>query len=171
MNSRIDHEEEKVQAALALLQTNPHQTLAVVARKTRCSYKRLRGRLRGIPPSSTRGGHNKKLSIIEDNVLKDFLYMCYRLGHLPSIENVIAAANLILCAEGRSTTVSRRWTKAWISRQAEFIKTIRSTPLSSARRASHNRKDIEGHFSEFQRCRTKWGILNDDIYNFDETGC
>ena len=34
-----------------------------------------------------------------------------------------------------------------------------------------NKEDIATHFKEFKRCRDKWGIQDEDIYNFDETGC
>jgi hypothetical protein len=29
---------------------------------------------------------------------------------------------------------------------------------------------MEGHFKEFKRCKDHWHILDEDIYNFDETG-
>ena len=33
-----------------------------------------------------------------------------------------------------------------------------------------NKDDIKGHFTDFKRCKEKWGILNDNIYNFNESG-
>ena len=56
-----------------------------------------------------------------------------------------------------------------MEREKAFIKTIRSTPLSAKRRAAHQKEDIKAHFVEFDRCKRKWGILDDDTYNFDET--
>jgi hypothetical protein len=32
-----------------------------------------------------------------------------------------------------------------------------------------NKQDIAEHFKEFKRCKNKWGIQDEDIYNFDET--
>jgi hypothetical protein len=49
-----------------------------------------------VPASSTRGGHNKKLTQIGDNVLKDYLHMCHGMGRSASIENAVAACNSIL---------------------------------------------------------------------------
>jgi hypothetical protein len=68
-------------------------------------------------------------------------------------------------------TVSRKWAKRWLTQESTWLKTIRSTPLSVKRRESHKKEDIEAHFKEFRRCRKHWGILNNNIYNFDKIGC
>jgi hypothetical protein len=73
MPQDIDHEEKKVQDAIKLLENSDGMKIAEAARKTRCSYDRLRNRLNSIPPSSSYGGHNKKLTIVEDESLKDYL--------------------------------------------------------------------------------------------------
>ena len=69
--------------------------------------------------------------------LKEYLLMCYALGKGAGIDNVIAAANLILRCQGINSTASRRWAKVWLQREYQFIKILQSTPLSSKRRASH----------------------------------
>jgi hypothetical protein len=30
---------------------------------------------------------------------------------------------------------------------------------------------MEAYFKEFKSCEEHWGILDEDTYNFDETGC
>jgi hypothetical protein len=82
----------------------------------------------------------------------------------------IAAANSILRHQGLESIASRKWAKAWLSREHEFLKTLRSKPLEAKRRASYIKEGIEGHFKEFKRCKDHWHILDEDIYNFDETG-
>jgi hypothetical protein len=57
------HEEEKVLAALDLIRKNPGIKAAEAARTTRVSYYRVIRRLNGVPRSSSRGGHNKKLDM------------------------------------------------------------------------------------------------------------
>jgi hypothetical protein len=171
MPPNADHEELKVQEALQLMKENPEMTAAEAARQTRAPYERLRRRRRGVPASSSRGGQNKKLGEPETRALREHLLMCHALGKSASIDIVIASANSVLRCIGSDKTVSRRWTKRWIISQKDFLKTLRSKPLSFERRASHIKEDIETHFSEFDRCRRKWGIQDDDIYNFDETGC
>src|SRR6266487_3003885 len=165
------HEEEKVQRALKLLHENPRMKIATAVRQTRAIYDRVRRRLKGIPRSSARGGHNKKLNMPSTAVLKEYLLMCHSLGRPCSIDATTAAANSILRYNGEEGTANRQWAKNWIQREKDFVKTIRSTPLSAKRRAAHQKEDIKEHFAEFKRCKTKWGILDEDTYNFDETGC
>jgi hypothetical protein len=151
-----NHEERKVQQAMALLKNNPKMKAKKAAAEMRASYLRLLRRLKGIARSSSRGGHNKKLTEVNDNVLKDYLLMCHGMGRAVNVEHTIAACNSILRAEGRvEETVSRRWVKKWLSRNSEWLKTLRETPLSAARRGSHNKEEVEGHFTDFKRCREK----------------
>jgi len=90
------HEEEKVQQALELLRRNPGMKLKEAARQTRASYSRPRRRNNGILRSSSRGGHNKKLTQLETSTLKEYLLMCYSMGRGAGIEHVVAATNSIL---------------------------------------------------------------------------
>jgi hypothetical protein len=63
------HEEDKVQKALALIRENPEIKIKEAARQTRAEYHRVLRRLKGIPRSSSRGGHNKKLNEPESRAL------------------------------------------------------------------------------------------------------
>ena len=76
MPPRLDREEQKVQNALNLMKKNPEMKAKEAVRETRASYPRVLCHIKGVPASSTRGGHNKKLTQIGDNVLKDYLHMC-----------------------------------------------------------------------------------------------
>ena len=42
--------------------------------------------------------------------------------------------------------------------------------MEAKRRASYIKENIQGHFSEFNRCKDHWHILDEDTYNFDESG-
>ena len=90
------YEEDKVQKCLALLRENPSMPVAQAARQTRALYGRVVRRLQGIPRSSSRGGHNKRLNIPEDNILKEYLLMYYSIGRGAGVDNIIAAANSII---------------------------------------------------------------------------
>ncbi len=80
MPPKRDLEEEKVQKTIALLQKNPGMKRSKACQLTRADYQRVTRCLKGTPPSSSRGGHNKKLCLVQDNVLKDYLIMCYGMG-------------------------------------------------------------------------------------------
>ena len=164
------HEETKVQNTLALIRENPGIKAVDTARQTRASYYRVVRRLHGVPRSSSRGGRNKKLDEPESKALKEYLLMYHSIGCSASIDNVIAAANSILRYQGSDATTSRRWAKDQLVREREFIKTLQSKLLEAKRRASYIREDIEAYFREFQQYKNYQGVLDDNIYNFDETG-
>jgi len=153
MSSDAVHEETKIEHAMALLQKHPEMKAAKAARKTRASYPRLIRRLKGVPPSNSRGGHNKKLAGPQTWALKDHLLMCHALGRSTAIDHIIASANSILRCDGSDTTVSRRWAKRWLDREKAFVKTLRSKPFSALRRAAHKKEDIEAHFKDYDRCK------------------
>jgi hypothetical protein len=69
------HEEDKVQRALDLIRQNPEIKIANATRQTHAIYYRVTRRLNGIPRSSSRGGHNKKLDEPESKALKEYLLM------------------------------------------------------------------------------------------------
>ncbi|CAM6002645.1 unnamed protein product [Sphagnum balticum] len=85
--------------------------------------------------------------------------------------NRLLAFNGVVDKNGDLATVSRRWAERWMGRHKEWLQTLKSKPLSYLRRNAHNRQDIIDHFADFKRCKEKWGILDSDVYNFDETGC
>ena len=100
------HEEEKVLAALDLIRQNKGMKAAEAARITRASYPRVLRRLKGVPRSSSRGGHNKKLDIPSSEALKEYLLMCHALGKGAGIDNAVEAANSILRCQGSDATAS-----------------------------------------------------------------
>jgi hypothetical protein len=161
MASNAVHEESKIQDAMALLQKYPKMKAAEAARKTRASYPPLIRRLKGVPPSNSRGGHNKKLAEPQTSALKDHLLMCHAIGRSADIDHIIASANSILRCDSSDATVSRRWAKRWLIQEKYFVWTLKSKPLSALRRAAHKKEDIEAHFKDYDRCKKHLGILND----------
>jgi hypothetical protein len=164
--------ESKITAASAAMDANPCLKASDAARQFNAPYYRLLRRRRGIPPSHTRGGHNKKLSTVQDQALRDYIVMLYDCGMSANRDAIRTAANRLLfySTGDASKTVSTRWTKAWIKRQSEHLKPLKSKPMSASRLAAHIVEEVEDHFKSFKKCKEYWGIQDEDIYNFDETG-
>jgi DDE superfamily endonuclease/Tc5 transposase DNA-binding domain len=164
--------EARVIAASTAMDADPFLKASVAARQFSAPYQRLLRRRAGVPPSSSRGGHNKKLDSIQDKALRDYIYLLYSCGTPPNKEAVCLAANRLLyySTGDIKKTASIRWTKAWIKRNSEYLKTLKSKPMSAQRLNSHKIEDIQEHFRNFQKCKDYWGIQDEDIYNFDETG-
>lgn len=118
------------------MDANPRLKASVAVRPFEVPYYLLIRRRKGVPPSNTRGGHNKKLSPVQDTALKDYIFMlhsCSTPGNLNTVR--IAANRLLFYSNGDlKNTVSLRWCRTWTKRQSEFLKTMKSKPLSTASR-------------------------------------
>lgn len=140
MSKSIDFDEMCVQKAVEQLQADPTLTVATAARNANAPYFKVYRRLRGIAPSSSRGGHNKKLAEVEDRALIDHLLMCHYMGKGAGVDVIRASANSILRSRGGVVeTVSHRWAKRWLYRNEEQIQTLKSKPLSPPRVGSKSR--------------------------------
>jgi hypothetical protein len=98
--------------------------------------------------------------------------MLYASGTFANLESIqVAGTRLPFYASGdEKLSISRRWTKAWIARNSEYIRTLKMKPVSAKRLATHIVEDAETHFTAFDQCKRRWGIQDEDISNFDETG-
>jgi hypothetical protein len=146
--------ETRIANACEAMDNDPKLKGMAAAARFGAPYDRLMARRRGRPPSHTRGGHNKKLSVPQDDLLKDYILMLYHSGHLANLEAIqIAASRLVFYETGDSdSSVSRRWTKAWIACNAKFLKPLKEKPMSARRLSIHIVEDIKEHFAGFGRC-------------------
>ena len=160
MPSNATENEANIAAASAAMDANPRLKASVAARQFSASYHLLLRRRAGVPPSKSRGGHNKKLNIVQDTALQDYIFMLYGCGTPANTEEVLLAANRLLyyLTGDPEKTVLIYWTKAWIKRQSDYIETLRLKPLSVKRLASYIIEDIEGYFKAFKKCKDYWGI-------------
>jgi hypothetical protein len=73
-------------------------------------YNRLMARRRGYPASNSRGGYNKKLLVLQDKSLRDYLLMLYIFGRSPNLEIIqTSASRLVYYDTGNiNSSVSRR---------------------------------------------------------------
>ena len=87
-----------------------------------------------------------------------------------NLEALVLAANRVLFYSGSLGTVSRRWGKRWMIRHTEFLKTLKTKPMHVKQLAAHVVEDVNNHFADFRQCKDKWGIHDDDVSNFNESG-
>jgi hypothetical protein len=57
-----------------------------------------------------------------------------------------------------------------MTRQAQWLKSIREKSLSTKRLAAHIVKDVQGYFQEFDRVIKRYNVRIVDVSNFDKTG-
>ena len=88
-------------------------------------------------------------------------------------DSLASTANRLLAKDhigkGPPPTVSENWAKRWLLRHPE-IKTKKQKPLAAERKEAHPPEETRAHFQRFKEAREKYGVLDEDIYNVDETG-
>jgi hypothetical protein len=114
-------------------------------------YDRLIRRRQGRRASNTRGGHNKKLSVPQDGALKDYIMMLYSAGTSANLDEIHTAASRLLyyVLGDPKSAPSRWWTKAWITQNKDFLKTLKTKPIFAKRLGAHIVEDIKAHFANF----------------------
>ena len=150
----IENKRVKSQNRAASIYNVPRRTL---------SYRRA-GRLsrRDCVPNS------KRLDKLEEEaIVKRILEESAR-GFAPTKPDVRAMANKLL-EERAGNPVGKNWVDNFVKRTPE-LRTRWSRPYDHQRAACEDPAAIQAWFSLVERTKLKWGIVDDDIYNFDETG-
>ena len=96
MPPKIDYAEAAVQKAMAAMDANPRLKGTTAAQQFGAPYNRLIAHQRGRLVSNTRGGHNKKLNVPQDQALRDYLIMLAGAGTEANLAEVKNAASRLL---------------------------------------------------------------------------
>ena len=162
---------KRVQEAVATRAKNPSVKISQISKQFKVSYHQIRRRLNGVAPTSSRWGNNAKLSIEQDLALQDYLKFLISIGWQATKKHIlIAGREIFKGGEDGLSTLPPRWVGRWFKRHRTIFKTVRGKTLSYERRASHERKQIELQFQEFQNAITGFNFCPSDVYNMDETG-
>jgi hypothetical protein len=83
--------------------------------------------------------------------------MLYTSGRNSNLEAIQTGASRLVYYETGDTDflVLRRWTKAWIALNDDFLKRMQEKPMSAKRLSIYIVKDIKEHFANFDRCMKK----------------
>ncbi|EDN10036.1 hypothetical protein HCAG_05839 [Histoplasma mississippiense (nom. inval.)] len=114
---------------------------------------------------------NRKLSLTEEESLVQWILAMDERGQPPRVAAVREMANLLLASRGinPSPTVGECWVRNFVNRYEE-LKSKFSRKYDHQRALCEDPEVIRGWFKLVQNTIAKYGILEEDIYNFDETG-
>ncbi|EMD66028.1 hypothetical protein COCSADRAFT_86794 [Bipolaris sorokiniana ND90Pr] len=132
----------------------------------------LRRRLRGTQPRSETASVNRKLLAIEEQSLIQWILELDRRGFPPHIIDVRRMADALLAARGQDpppAPIGKCWVSRFIQNQPE-LQTKWTRKFSSQRALSEDPIAIAAWFKLVEETRQTYGVLDQDIYNFDETG-
>ena len=172
------HQAEKIQkegrtslaiSAIQKKQFPSERRTATVLDVTRST---LQNRRKGIQP---RLGSRSKCRLLwehEEEVLVSWIHNMEQRGYPLHIIDVQRMAQTLLTRRGTSTSppiIGKNWVYRWIKQHPDVDARL-SRSLDSQRAKNKDPKIINQWFERVQNIRQEYGILDNDTYNFDETG-
>jgi hypothetical protein len=170
-NNSIE-KEGRIALALQALQKDTNQSIRAIARSYEIPESTLRTRYRGTQPKCEILSPLRKLKLSEETALVQWILNLDQRGFPPQIIDVRRMADTLLAARGENPPV-RPVGKNWVSRfidNHDELKIKWNRRFHSQRAKCEDPNTINAWFKLIQETRQSYGILDDDIYNFDETG-
>jgi hypothetical protein len=160
--------EAQIQLALQALENDPDLSVRKAAVLYSVSRKTLGRRSRGKPARIDTTANSRNLDVLEEQVIIRRVLDLYEQGFAPGYSVVEDMANLLRQTRGASR-VGQHWARNFVQRQPE-LRTRWSRPYDYQRAKCEDPEIICAWFDLFRNVVAKHGILESDIWNFDETG-
>jgi hypothetical protein len=164
-------QEGRLLLAISAIQKKEIAAIREAARRFSVPESTLRTRLRGTTNRPETRANSHKLTEAEEDSLVQWILSMDQRGVAPRPATVREMANLLL--QSRETTpvqtVGEKWVYNFVKRHSELA-TRFSRRYNYERAKCEDPKAIREWFDCVQRTIIQYGILSEDIYNFDETG-
>jgi hypothetical protein len=108
--------ENRIQLALASIQSGECANLNVARVKYHVPKDRLYRRAKGVPPNLGHGGTNKRLNPIQEAALINYIKRCDDIGFSAMPHMILSAAEVILNAEITPPLILAFLGRDWVSR-------------------------------------------------------
>lgn len=163
-------QEGRIQCAIQDIKNKKYVKIAPAARHYNIHPNTLAGRLRGLQPQAELRNHQHRLSLAQENVLIAWIVSLDIRGAPPRPSRVREMAEIILKEyDPACAPIGRNWVTGFTKRCPD-IKTRMARKISRQRAVCEDPKVIGPFFQELEKIKDKHGILDEDIFNFDETG-
>jgi hypothetical protein len=160
--------EARVNLALGAMQKNENLSIRAAAKIYDVSDRTIRRRRVGILSRRDSTPNSRKLTDLEEETIVQYvLELCTR-SFPPRLRGVEDMANQLLRARD-APTVGQHWASNFVKRRPE-LRTRFSRKYNYERAKCEDPKIISEWFTLVRNTKAKYGILDDDTFNFDETG-
>lgn len=168
---KSDQIESKTILAIQAFQQGQFRSIRAAARAYRVPHGRVTRRLKGATYEHDIRPITSKLTTTEEETLLERILDLDNKGFPARIAVVGEIANIILTARGDQppVIVGKNWASSFVKRCPELRSTY-SRKLDYKRQQCNDPALVTGWFRLVANTIQKYGILNQDIYNFDETG-
>jgi hypothetical protein len=174
MVSHYSEQEDRIQEACDAYDQNPKRPMTVLAREFDVPYYALRNRLNGTLSRIDVGGKNKKLSEHQELAIIHFVKILksFRIELRPRF--LYKIANRVLKNKYADPTtpppaININWSRRFIKRHPK-LHIQKATPLAAKRKRIYNVDDLRDWFLRLRKTIQEYGVIDNDIYNINETG-
>ena len=161
-------DEARVVLALKAIQDNKNLSIRAAAKIYRVSERTLRRRRDGHTTRRDTIPNSKKLTELEEEVIVRYIIELATRSFPPRLRSVEDMANQLLRARD-ALDVGKLWAHNFVRRRPELRMRF-SRKYDYQRAQCEDPKLIREWFALVRNTQAKYGILDDDMYNFDETG-
>ena len=158
--------------ALLAIQSLRRQQISSI-RKASVTYHvprtTLQDRLRGRVARKDSRANSHKLTSTEEQALVEWILDLDERGYPLRIQDLRDAAKLLLNQRDPAGTIGINWPTNFTNRRPE-LKSKFNRKYDYERALCEDPEKIHTWFRLVRNIREKYGILDEDIYNFDETG-
>ena len=160
--------ESQIILALEAIKRDPSLSMRRVADIYKVSATTLSRRQRGTPSRRDSPPNSKNLTKLEEEAIVDYILDLDARSYPPRMADVEDMANCLL--RGRSQPpVGKHWASNFVKRQPR-LRTRYFRKYDYRRAQCEDPEVIYAWFRLVQNIVSKYGIMDADIYNFDETG-
>jgi len=171
-SSQLLQKEGRLSLACAAYQNNPLQSVRALAESYDVPESTLRSRIRGTRSIHEIRRPDRKLQLSEEQTLVKWILDLNRRGFPPQVIDVRRMADALLTARGQippPQPIGQNWATRFINNQSE-LQMKWNCKFHSQRARCEDPVAINAWFKLVDETRQSYGILNEDTYNFDETG-
>ena len=162
------HQEGRMLLAIEALQNKSISSITAAARTYNVPRSTLRDRVNGLVFRQTMRTKSFKMSQLDEDTLTKWILSMDDRGVAPRQAMVRRMANTLLTVTG-TDVVGKNWVYEYIKR-TPAIQTRFSRRYNYSRALQEDPRTLREWFQRVEDTITRYGILPDDIYNFDETG-
>ena len=163
-----DSYEARVILALKAIKNDTNLSIRAAAKIYNVTASTIRNRRDGRPARCDTTANSKKLTESEENAIIQYVTELSTRSFPPRLRGVEEMANQLLRVRD-APPVGKLWAHNFVKRQPELC-TRWSRKYDYQRARCEDPKLIGNWFALVQNIKAKYGILDDDSYNFDETG-
>jgi hypothetical protein len=165
---QIQTDEARIILAIEAIRTSKRMSCRKAAKIYNVSKSTLSDRIAGRPSRSDIQPNCLKLTKLEEDVIVQHIFDLDSRGFSPRLADVEDMANYLLETR-RAKRVGKLWAHRFVQRRPE-LKTRFNRVYDFQRALCEDPELIGAWFRLVENIRAKYGVVDSDFYNFDETG-